>query len=483
MFKRYRKEAEPSLEAAGAEIDLAPPPAPAAAAPPPAESAAALRAAAPESRQDEPREAKRRHRLLQIKVDLHRRLLETLNLAVIDRVPEADLRREVAAIAREGLREMGVVLNAAEAEQLTQELMDEVTGLGPLEPLLKDDTIADILVNGAHQVFVERGGKLELTTTQFKDDKHLLRVIDKIVSAVGRRVDESQPYVDARLADGSRVNALVPPCAVDGPLLSIRKFSKKPLSIDKLIGHGAFTEEMAAYLQAVVATRLNVVVSGSTGSGKTTTLNALSSFINDKERIVTIEDTAELQLQQTHVGRMESRPPNVEGKGEVSQRVLLKNALRMRPDRIIVGETRGDEVLDMLQAMNTGHDGSMTTIHANNARDALSRIENMMMMSGIEIPLRATRSQIAAAVHVVVQVSRLSDGARRMTSVTEITGMEGDIIAMQEIFRFKREGIDGDGTVLGHFEATGIRSAHAERFGIWGFGLPNEIYTPNRRLG
>ncbi|HKK36844.1 MAG TPA: ATPase, T2SS/T4P/T4SS family, partial [Paracoccaceae bacterium] len=327
MFKRYRKEAEPSLEAAGAEIDLAPPPAPAAAAPPPAESAAALRAAAPESRQDEPREAKRRHRLLQIKVDLHRRLLETLNLAVIDRVPEADLRREVAAIAREGLREMGVVLNAAEAEQLTQELMDEVTGLGPLEPLLKDDTIADILVNGAHQVFVERGGKLELTTTQFKDDKHLLRVIDKIVSAVGRRVDESQPYVDARLADGSRVNALVPPCAVDGPLLSIRKFSKKPLSIDKLIGHGAFTEEMAAYLQAVVATRLNVVVSGSTGSGKTTTLNALSSFINDKERIVTIEDTAELQLQQTHVGRMESRPPNVEGKGEVSQRVLLKNAL------------------------------------------------------------------------------------------------------------------------------------------------------------
>ncbi|MEM1313289.1 MAG: CpaF family protein [Pseudomonadota bacterium] len=429
------------------------------------------------------RETKRRQRLLQIKVDLHRRLLETLNLSVIERVPEADLRREVASIAREGLREMGVVLNAEEAETLTQELMDEVTGLGPLEPLLKDDSIADILVNGAHQVFVERGGKLELTDTQFKDDKHLLRVIDKIVSAVGRRVDESMPYVDARLADGSRVNALVPPCAVDGPLLSIRKFSKKPLSIDKLIGFGAFTEEMAAYLQAIVATRLNAVVSGSTGSGKTTTLNALSSFIDDRQRIVTIEDTAELQLQQTHVGRMESRPPNVEGKGEVSQRTLLKNALRMRPDRIIVGETRGEEVLDMLQAMNTGHDGSMTTIHANNPRDAMSRIENMMLMSGIEIPLRATRAQIASAVNVVVQVSRLSDGSRRMTSISEITGMEGEVIAMQEIFRFKRTGTDGDGRILGHFEATGIRSAHAERFETWGYPLPNDIYTPNRRLG
>jgi len=478
MFKRYRKEAEPSLEAAGAEIDLAPPPAPAAAAPPPAESAAALRAAAPESRQDEPREAKRRHRLLQIKVDLHRRLLETLNLAVIDRVPEADLRREVAAIAREGLREMGVVLNAAEAEQLTQELMDEVTGLGPLEPLLKDDTIADILVNGAHQVFVERGGKLELTTTQFKDDKHLLRVIDKIVSAVGRRVDESQPYVDARLADGSRVNALVPPCAVDGPLLSIRKFSKKPLSIDKLIGHGAFTEEMAAYLQAVVATRLNVVVSGSTGSGKTTTLNALSSFINDKERIVTIEDTAELQLQQTHVGRMESRPPNVEGKGEVSQRVLLKNALRMRPDRIIVGETRGEEVIDMLQAMNTGHDGSMTTIHANNARDAISRLENMVAMAGIEMPLKAVRSQIASAVHLIVQASRLQDGSRRMTSITEVTGMEGEVISMQEIFRYQRVGLTPENKIIGHFTGTGVRSNFTERFRLWGYDLPPSIYEP-----
>ncbi len=432
---------------------------------------------------EQTREQTGRARLLNIKVDLHRRLLETLNLSVIDRVPEAELRREVAAIAREGLRDMGVVLSASEAEQLASELMDEVTGLGPLEPLLKDDTVSDILVNGSQQVFVERFGKLQLTDVQFKDEKHLLRVIDKIVSAVGRRVDESQPWVDARLADGSRVNALVPPCAVDGPLLSIRKFSKSPLSIDKLIAYGAFTEEMAAFLQAVVATRLNVIVSGSTGSGKTTTLNALSSFIANDERIATIEDTAELQLQQTHIARMESRPPNVEGKGEVSQRILLKNALRMRPDRIIVGETRGDEVLDMLQAMNTGHDGSMTTVHANSPRDAVGRVENMMLMSGLEMPLRATRAQIASAVHVIVQVSRLSDGSRRMTHIAEITGMEGEVVAMHDVFRFKRTGIDGDGTVLGQFEASGIRSHFAERFRAWGFDLPNEIYTPNRKLG
>jgi pilus assembly protein CpaF len=361
--------------------------------------------------------------------------------------------------------------------------MDEVTGLGPLEPLLKDDTVSDILVNGSQQVFVERFGKLQLTDVRFKDEKHLLRVIDKIVSAVGRRVDESQPWVDARLADGSRVNALVPPCAVDGALLSIRKFSKKPLSIDKLISVGALTEEMAAYLQAAVATRLNVLVSGGTGSGKTTTLNALSSFIDNYDRIVTIEDTAELQLQQTHVGRMESRPANVEGKGEVSQRDLLKNALRMRPDRIIVGETRGAEVLDMLQAMNTGHEGSMTTIHANNARDAVGRIENMMLMSGFDLPLRATRSQIASAVNLVVQVSRLSDGSRRMMSISEITGMEGEVVAMQDIFRFVRESVEEDGRIVGHFAATGIRSFYADRFKQWGYDLPADIYKPGRKLG
>jgi pilus assembly protein CpaF len=434
-----------------------------------------------EMSEQQQRDAKRRQKLLDLKIDLHRKLLETLNLSVLDKVPEADLRREIAVIAREGLREMSVVLNAQEMETLTAELYDEVTGLGPLEPLLKDPTISDILVNTHAQVFVERAGKLELSDTQFKDERHLLRIIDKIVSAVGRRIDESQPWVDARLADGSRVNALVPPCAVDGPLLSIRKFSQKKLSVDALIEKGAFSEEMAAYLQAVVATRLNVVVSGGTGSGKTTTLNALSSFIDNAERIVTIEDTAELQLQQIHIGRMESRPANVEGKGEVSQRDLLRNALRMRPDRIIVGECRGAEVIDMLQAMNTGHDGSMTTIHANSPRDAVSRIENMMAMAGVEMPLRAVRAQITSAVNVIVQVSRLSDGTRRMLSIQEITGMEGEVVAMQEIFRFQREGIDANGMVIGHFMPTGIRSSFSERFRQWGYDLPASIYAPPRR--
>jgi len=424
------------------------------------------------------RDTKRRARLLDIRMELHRRLLETLNLAVLDKVSESDLRREIAAISREGLREQGIVLNSAEVEQLNNDLYDEVTGLGPLEPLLKDPTVNDILVNSHRQVFVERKGKLQLTDTVFKDEKHLLRVIDKIVSAVGRRVDESNPYVDARLADGSRFNALVPPCAVDGPLVSIRKFSKEKLSIDELIDFGAFTEEMAAYLQAAVSCRLNIIVSGGTGSGKTTTLNALSSFIDNSERIVTIEDTAELQLQQVHIGRMESRPPNVEGRGEVTQRDLLRNALRMRPDRIIVGETRGDEVIDMLQAMNTGHDGSMTTIHANSSRDAISRLENMIAMTGVEMPMSASRAQIAAAVNLVVQVSRLQDGSRRMMSVTELTGMEGEIVSMQEIFRFKRTGLDENNMILGHFTATGLRSIHSDRFKQWGYELPNSIYTP-----
>ncbi|MBB5515935.1 pilus assembly protein CpaF [Rubricella aquisinus] len=429
---------------------------------------------------DAERDRKRRERLLDIRMDLHRKLLETLNLSVLDRVPEAELRREISVIAREGLREMSVVLTAAETEQLNSDLYDEVTGLGPLEPLLKDPTVNDILVNGPNQVFVERGGKLQLTDTVFRNDKHLLRVIDKIVSAVGRRVDESNPYVDARLQDGSRFNALVPPCAVDGALVSIRKFSKEKLSIDELINFGAFTEEMAAYLQAAVASRINVIVSGGTGSGKTTTLNALSSFIDNSERIVTIEDTAELQLQQIHIGRMESRPPNVEGRGEVTQRDLLRNALRMRPDRIIVGETRGNEVIDMLQAMNTGHDGSMTTIHANSARDAVSRLENMIAMSGVEMPINAMRAQIAAAVNLVVQVSRLQDGSRRMLSITEITGMEGDIVSMQEVFRFQRTGVSENGKIIGHFTATGLRSHYAERFAQWGYDLPNSIYTPTR---
>ncbi|RED18710.1 CpaF family protein [Pontivivens insulae] len=434
-------------------------------------------APAPDAAERE-REAKRRARLLDIRMELHRKLLETLNLAVIDKVGEGDLRREISAIVREGLREQGLVLNGSETEQLNADLYDEVTGLGPLEPLLKDPTVNDILVNSHRQVFVERAGKLQLTDTVFKDEKHLLRVIDKIVSAVGRRVDESNPYVDARLPDGSRFNALVPPCAVDGPLVSIRKFSKEKLSIDELVDFGAFTEEMATYLQAAVSTRLNIIVSGGTGSGKTTTLNALSSFIDNAERIVTIEDTAELQLQQIHIGRMESRPANVEGKGEVTQRDLLRNALRMRPDRIIVGETRGDEVIDMLQAMNTGHDGSMTTIHANSARDAVSRLENMIAMTGVEMPVTASRQQIAAAVNLLVQVSRLQDGSRRMLSITELTGMEGEIVSMQEIFRFKRTGLAENGKIMGHFTATGLRSTFSERFDQWGYSLPNSIYTP-----
>lgn len=425
----------------------------------------------------DPKEEKRKQRLLDIRMELHKRLLETLNLSALEKATEEDLKREVAAISREGLRDMGIVLNNADQDQLSQDLMDEVTGLGPLEPLLKDETVNDILVNGSQQIFVERAGKLEITDIKFKDERHLLRVIDKIVSAVGRRVDESSPYVDARLADGSRFNAMVPPCAVDGSLVSIRKFTKEKLSIDQLIDFGAFDERMATYLQAAVSTRLNVIVSGGTGSGKTTTLNALSGFIADDERIVTIEDTAELQLQQVHIGRMESRPPNVEGKGEVSQRDLLRNALRMRPDRIIVGETRGDEVIDMLQAMNTGHDGSMTTIHANSARDAVARLENMIAMTGVELPLKASRAQIASAVNLIVQISRLQDGSRRMMSITEVTGMEGDIISMQEIFKFQRMGLDDNNKILGKFVSCGLRSNYTERFEQWGFHLPSDIYT------
>jgi len=424
------------------------------------------------------KEKKRKEKLSELKVQLHKRLLDDLNLSALEHATEADLRQEIGAITTEALEEMSVVLNKDERGILVQELYDEVMGLGPLEPLLKDDSVNDILVNGPQQIFVERGGKLTLTDITFKDERHLLRIIDKIVSAVGRRVDESNPYVDARLADGSRFNAMVPPVAVDGSLVSIRKFKKEKLAIDDLVRFGAFTEEMAAYLQAAVSTRLNVIVSGGTGSGKTTTLNALSSFIDNSERILTIEDTAELQLQQVHVGRMESRPPNVEGKGAVTQRDCLRNALRMRPDRIIVGETRGEEVIDMLQAMNTGHDGSMTTIHANSARDGISRLENMVAMAGIEMPIKAVRSQIAAAVNLIVQASRLQDGSRRMVSITEITGMEGDVISMQEIFRFERLGMEPSGRIIGRFTATGIRSHYAERFRQWGYDLPASIYEP-----
>ncbi len=481
MFSRFKKSDDPAKPSPLAQVGSANPAAraPAPSVKPttanrPMPSAPAPRPAAEVAAMD--KEKKRKERLSDLKVELHKRLLDNLNLAALEHATEANLKGEIATIVSEGLEEMSVSLNKEDRSILNQELYDEVMGLGPLEPLLKDDTVNDILVNGPNRIFIERGGKLVLTDITFKDERHLLRIIDKIVSAVGRRVDESNPYVDARLADGSRFNAMVPPVAVDGSLVSIRKFKKDKLAVSDLVKFGAFTEEIAAYLQAAVSCRLNIIVSGGTGSGKTTTLNALSSFIDNTERVLTIEDTAELQLQQVHVGRMESRPANVEGKGAVTQRDCLRNALRMRPDRIIVGETRGEEVIDMLQAMNTGHDGSMTTIHANSARDGVSRLENMIAMAGIEMPIKAVRAQIASAVNLIVQASRLQDGSRRMTSITEITGMEGDVISMQEIFRYERLGLAPDGKIIGRFNATGVRSHYSERFKQWGYNLPASIY-------
>jgi pilus assembly protein CpaF len=474
MFSRYKK--------GGDEKAAAPAPKPQAA-PAPEKQASQRRPevvkdVSPAAAAANEKDLKRRQKLEEVRSSLHHRLLDNLNLAALENAPEADLKAEIVEICAEGLEEMAIVLTKEERQTLHAELFDEVTGLGPLEPLLKDETVNDILVNGPNRVFVEVDGKLKLTNTRFKDEKHLLRIIDKIVSAVGRRVDESNPYVDARLKDGSRFNAMVPPIAVDGSLVSIRKFKKEKLGIDDLVKFGAFSEEMAAYLQAAVACRLNVIVSGGTGSGKTTTLNALSSFIDNSERILTIEDTAELQLQQVHVGRMESRPANVEGKGAVSQRDCLKNALRMRPDRIIVGETRGEEVIDMLQAMNTGHDGSMTTIHANSARDGVSRLENMIAMAGIEMPIKAVRAQVSSAVNLIVQASRLQDGSRRMVSITEITGMEGDVISMQEVFRYQRLGLEPNGKIIGQFTPLGVRSHYSDRFKQWGYDLPASIYEP-----
>ena len=479
MFKRYQKKSTSPVSAVAPEEPVAPVAAPKAEIPVAAKPTP-IKQVAPQKANVQSREERRAQKLRDLRMDMHTRLLEDLNLGAIEQATEAELRAEISAICADALQEMGMVLNKQERTLLFSEMYDEVTGLGPLEPLLKDESVNDILINGPFQIFVERDGKLELSDVRFRDDKHLMRVIDKIVSAVGRRVDESNPYVDARLADGSRFNAMVSPIAVDGALVSIRKFKKEKLSIDKLVAFGAFTDEMAAYLHAAVACRLNIIVSGGTGSGKTTTLNALSGFIDDAERIATIEDTAELQLQQTHLARMESRPPNVEGKGAVSQRDCLKNALRMRPDRIIVGETRGDEVIDMLQAMNTGHDGSMTTIHANSARDAVARLENMIAMTGVEMPLRAMRSQIASAVNLIVQVKRLQDGSRRMVSITEVAGMEGEVISLQEIFRYQINGTGKDGKIDGFFTATGLRSLYSERFTQWGYDLPTSIYNVQR---
>jgi pilus assembly protein CpaF len=433
-------------------------------------------------RPDTPSQVEVSDRLLNLKVQIHKQLLDRINLALLDRMPREQVAKDVADIVGEMLEVNGEVLNRAERAALSLDVVDELLGLGPLEPLLKDETINDILVNGHETVFVERFGLLERVATRFQDEKHLLRIIQKIVSAVGRRIDESSPFVDARLADGSRVNAIVAPLALDGSLLSIRKFSKKPISMERMVELGSVPPEMVEVLNAVVRGRRNVIISGGTGSGKTTMLNALSNFIDERERIVTIEDSAELQLQQVHVARLETRPSNIEGKGEVTQRELVKNALRMRPDRIILGECRAGEAFDMLQAMNTGHDGSMTTVHANTPRDALARIEQMIGMSGIDISPRSARGQIASAINVVIQIGRLSDGKRKVLSLSELTGMEGDTVTMQEIFRFKLSGRDDAGNVLGHFEATGIRPRFASELAAWGINLDPALFKPQTRF-
>jgi pilus assembly protein CpaF len=392
-----------------------------------------------------------------IKVAIHRKLIQRLNLDSVTQLGREAARQEVGAIVESLASEENTPMTLQERERLSQEVMDEVFGLGPLESLLKDSAISDILVNTHKKVYVERGGLLELTPVQFRDDEHLMAIIDRIVSAVGRRVDESSPMVDARLADGSRVNAIIPPLAIDGPCLSIRRFGKDPLRSDALVRNHSLTQEMLELLRGSVYARLNVLVSGGTGAGKTTLLNALSSFISGRERIVTIEDAAELALHQEHVVRLETRPPNVEGKGAIRQRQLMINCLRMRPDRIILGEVRGEEALDMLQAMNTGHDGSLATIHANTPRDALGRLETMVAMANLNIPETAIRRQIASALDVVVQVTRLSDGKRKVTTIAEVTGMEGEVVTMQDIFVFQKKGIGEKGEVLGEFVPTGIR--------------------------
>jgi pilus assembly protein CpaF len=417
-------------------------------------------------------------KFISLKVLIHQQLLDRVNLSLLDKMPREAIEKEISAIISELLASQSEVLNRTERSALSEDVLHELLGLGPLEPLLKDETINDILVNGYRTVFVERFGILEKVGTRFQDERHLLRIIQKIVSAVGRRVDESSPFVDARLADGSRVNAIVAPLAIDGSLLSIRKFSKKPISMSRMIDLGSMPPEMAEVLGAIVKGRRNVIISGGTGSGKTTMLNALSTFIDERERIVTIEDSAELQLQQEHVARLETRPANIEGKGEVNQRDLVKNALRMRPDRIILGECRGGEAFDMLQAMNTGHDGSMTTVHANTPRDAMSRIEQMVGMSGMDISARSARAQIASAINVVLQIGRLSDGKRKVLSLSELTGMEGETITMQEIFRYKMTGRDEAGNVTGHFEATGIRPRFVTELQAYGIEVDAALFRP-----
>jgi len=407
----------------------------------------------------------------QVKADLHRKILDRLDLEKLGRTNSETAREEVLVLIRSSVNSEAVPLSFAERERLAREILDEIFGLGPLEPLLKDPSISDILVNRFDRVYIERGGKLEPTGLSFKDNGHLMQIIDRIVSRVGRRIDESSPMVDARLADGSRVNAIIPPLAIDGACLSIRRFGRDPITARQMIENKSLTEPMLELLSAMVKGRLNLLISGGTGAGKTTVLNVLSGYIPNNERIVTIEDAAELQMKQEHVVRLETRPPNIEGKGAIRQRQLVINSLRMRPDRIVVGEVRGEEAFDMLQAMNTGHEGSLTTVHANSQRDALARIENMVSMANLNIPERAIRHQISSAIHAVVQVARLSDGTRKIITISEITGMETEIISMQDIFVFDRLGIDESGKVRGLFRATGIRPKFAERLATGGCRL------------
>ncbi|MCZ7559016.1 MAG: CpaF family protein [Burkholderiaceae bacterium] len=412
--------------------------------------------------------------------DLHRELLDRIDLDVMGKLPPDRLREELRLLVEKMIAETGLALNAHERTQVVADVQNEVMGLGPLEPLLADPSISDILVNTFNMVYVERRGQLERTDVRFASDEHLMKIIDKIVSRVGRRIDESSPMVDARLPDGSRVNAIIPPLSIDGPLLSIRRFAVVPLKVTDLVQYKSLTPQLAELLGAMVKARLNILISGGTGSGKTTLLNILSSFIPPRERIVTIEDAAELQLQQPHVVRLETRPPNIEGRGEVTQRALVRNSLRMRPDRIILGEVRGAETFDMLQAMNTGHEGSMATVHANTPRDALTRPENMLGMAGMALPPKAMRQQIASALTAVLQVARLSDGKRKVVSLSEITGMEGDIITMQEIFVFQQTGVASDGSVIGQFKATGVRPKFLERIKAFGIALPDTLFDPSR---
>jgi len=412
----------------------------------------------------------------QVKADLHRKILDRLDLEKLGKGANEAVRGEVLAIIRNEIAADSVPLSFTERERLSRDILDEIFGYGPLEVLLKDPSISDILVNRAHQVYIERAGRLERTQLTFKDDGHLMQIIDRIVSQVGRRVDESSPMVDARLPDGSRVNVIIPPLALDGPCLSIRRFGRERLTDRDLLSNVSLTEPMLELLKCMVRGRLNIIISGGTGAGKTTLLNVLSAYIPETERVVTIEDAAELQLKQPHVVRLETRPPNIEGKGAVRQRQLLINSLRMRPDRILIGEVRGEEALDMLQAMNTGHEGSLTTVHANSPRDALSRVETMVSMANLNIPDRAVRQQIASAINAVIQVSRLTDGTRKLTSISEITGMEGEVVCMQEIFHFERRGLSDTGRVRGAFKASGIRPKFAERLLAMGLRLPAMLF-------